>query len=459
MKDLVKSNSSLPLAKRECVSPIRHPHIQRNLQKFKRTFQKPCQIYKFLKEVWATNPLFLNRNLSYVSKFRNRRVRKRAVTLSEVVAKIEKIPNSKSSRHGTTIYDGRAVNSTNGSHVRNCIVRQKSSGAKDCPEECDIIDDDNGASKGLNEHVNNSSIFYFKWICDDAARTSQVTRSHDLICPWCDTKYMCFESLMYHLTFTHTRFKFSLSEEDGQPVIEMSLNPAFDGSYCGFKYPGHDLHRDFKFSYWCPSPRVPLTQVIYFRPKKRRSNFNSIVEATSDNGDFAIEEGEADIDVCSGRLYYHTTTCLPVKPNEIDIDSEADMDPEWLRERTKLMIDEFTDVNEGEKEILKMWNLHLMQNYKYKGDNMIRQACFDFVALKGQEIIDQNLRRNFILHLANLYDFGLLGSRDLLECVRALNECKKIEQNQASKSESKVKIEHCQNSSPAKRALSSSQIN
>lgn len=28
------------------------------------------------------------------------------------------------------------------------------------------------------------------------------------------------------------------------------------------------------------------------------------------------------------------------------------------------MIDEFTDVNEGEKELMKMWNLHVMK-HKY----------------------------------------------------------------------------------------------
>lgn len=26
------------------------------------------------------------------------------------------------------------------------------------------------------------------------------------------------------------------------------------------------------------------------------------------------------------------------------------------------MIDEFTDVNEGEKELMKMWNLHIMKH-------------------------------------------------------------------------------------------------
>jgi hypothetical protein len=62
------------------------------------------------------------------------------------------------------------------------------------------------------------------------------------------------------------------------------------------------------------------------------------------------------------RLFHHTETCLPVHPNELDIDSEGESDPLWLQQKTKQMIDEFTDVNEGEKELMKLWNLHLMKN-------------------------------------------------------------------------------------------------
>lgn len=47
------------------------------------------------------------------------------------------------------------------------------------------------------------------------------------------------------------------------------------------------------------------------------------------------------------RLYHHTTTCLPIYPKEMDVDSEGENDPEWLRNKTMMMIDEFTDVNEG----------------------------------------------------------------------------------------------------------------
>lgn len=56
-------------------------------------------------------------------------------------------------------------------------------------------------------------------------------------------------------------------------------------------------------------------------------------------------------------------TCLPIQPHELDEDSEGEHDSEWVRHKTQMMIDEFSDVNEGEKELMKMWNLHVM---KYK---------------------------------------------------------------------------------------------
>jgi hypothetical protein len=35
------------------------------------------------------------------------------------------------------------------------------------------------------------------------------------------------------------------------------------------------------------------------------------------------------------RLYFHSTTCQPIHPCEIDTDSEDENDPEWLRQKTQ----------------------------------------------------------------------------------------------------------------------------
>lgn len=59
--------------------------------------------------------------------------------------------------------------------------------------------------------------------------------------------------------------------------------------------------------------------------------------------------------------------------SDLNLTSEMNILPDlcsfilYLKQPSKLvilsqMIDEFTDVNEGEKEVMKMWNLHVMQH-------------------------------------------------------------------------------------------------
>lgn len=432
-------------------SNLKVNNIKKNLELFKLTFQKPSQIYKFLKENWKEHPLYLNRSLSYISKHRTKTYRERETKIDLIARKLYK-QKSMSTQETKDRRQGQSNHN---------ISRNNSNNNKGSPSGIECDDSNNVSDRKIS-----SEKIYFNWICSNPERTSQKTRSTGYICPWCEKDYIYSDSLMFHLKCCHPRFNFNLVEEDGKTVIDMTLNSSFDGSYCGFKYPGHNLRHDFRFTNEWPTRRVPLTLCVYFRAKKR--NRSSIKHALISKGD-NLDDDEADVDV-HGRLFYHTSTCLPVKPNEVDIDSEADIDPEWLRERTQLMIDEFTDVNEGEKEILKLWNLHIMKNYKYKGDNMIPQACLDFVESEGHTILSKNLYKNLVLHLANLYDFGLVSSGDIIECIRML---KKLEShcnnnnnnsNNTSKTSSKIKLErnsneHCQHSPPAKRALLNSHCN
>lgn len=401
-----------------------HPNVKKNLSTFRGTYQKPSRIYRYLYDEWKKSPLFLNRTLSYVNKHRDRKIKPRQTKIDDIARELS-LKNK-----GT--YSKSSIKN------RECQPSAPSGGHVRC---------------------------LFNWICDDSEKTCQKTRSFGFICPWCEIDCRYLDTLMMHLKCCHPRFNFNLVEEDGYSVIEMSLNISYDGSYCGFKYPGHDLKHDFRFTSKTPRRRNDHTQIIFIKSKRRSSSHFIHRYSPIDQYFAAIEEGdEVDVDVCSGRLYYHTSTCLPVKPNEGDIDSEADMDPEWLKERTQLMIDEFTDVNEGEKELLKLWNLHIMSNYKYKNDSMIRLACLDFVEREGNTILSKNLTKNFVLHLANLYDYGLLSNEDVLECYRKFRRMKGPPQNHPTRSASKAKLErnsneHCQLSPPAKRALLNSHCN
>lgn len=62
----------------------------------------------------------------------------------------------------------------------------------------------------------------------------------------------------------------------------------------------------------------------------------------------------------------------------MDVDSEDESDPKWLQKKTSMMIDDFTDVNDGEKELMKMWNLHVMKHgYVFEISRMLN-ICIIF---------------------------------------------------------------------------------
>jgi polycomb protein SUZ12 len=91
-----------------------------------------------------------------------------------------------------------------------------------------------------------------------------------------------------------------------------------------------------------------------------------------------------------------------------------------------MMIDDFTDVNEGEKELMKMWNLHVMK-HGYVGDCQIPLACQMFLEKKGKELLMKNLYRNFILHMCSLFDFGLVSPVILYQTIQKLQDLMKEE--------------------------------
>ena len=89
-----------------------------------------------------------------------------------------------------------------------------------------------------------------------------------------------------------------------------------------------------------------------------------------------------------------STTCLPIPSHAIlhGEDNEDHPDPEWLRIKTSKMIDDFTDVNAGEKDFMKMWNNHV-QKYTFVGDCQMPKALAMFIDMRGQDIIQKNLFR------------------------------------------------------------------
>lgn len=65
------------------------------------------------------------------------------------------------------------------------------------------------------------------------------------------------------------------------------------------------------------------------RPKRTKPSLSEFLET---------EDGELEQQrtYVSGhnRLYFHSDSCMPLRPQEMDLDSEDERDPDWLREKT-----------------------------------------------------------------------------------------------------------------------------
>lgn len=244
----------------------------------------------------------------------------------------------------------------------------------------------------------------------------QTEACEDLHCPWCSLNCNQLYTLLKHLKLCHSRFTFTYVPISVGARIDVAINELYDGSYTGSP---HDLISQpsvCAFSRNGPVRRASVTHILVCHPKRPKPSLSEFLEL-----DDCEYDGQRPFITGHNRLYHHTTTCLPIYPKEMDIDSEGENDPEWLQAKTMMMIDEFTDVNEGEKELMKMWNLHVMKN-GFVGDCQIPLACSVFVQNKGKELLLKNLYRNFVVHMCSLFDFGLVSAVCLYNTIQKLQE-------------------------------------
>lgn len=255
---------------------------------------------------------------------------------------------------------------------------------------------------------------FYQFLYNNNTRQQTEARD-DLHCPWCTLNCQKLYSLLKHLKLSHSRFIFNYVPHSKGARIDVSINECYDGSYVGNP---QDIHSQpgFAFSRNGPVKRTAVTHILVCRPKRTKPSLSEFLE--SEDG-----EPEQQRTYVSGhnRLYFHSDSCMPLRPQEMDEDSEDERDPEWLREKTSTQIEEFTDVNEGEKEVMKLWNLHVMKN-GFIADNQMNQAIMLFVENCGPHIARRNLWRNFLLHLVSMHDFNLVTTATIDRAMIRLRE-------------------------------------
>nr|XP_036672400.1 polycomb protein Su(z)12 isoform X2 [Drosophila suzukii]XP_036672401.1 polycomb protein Su(z)12 isoform X2 [Drosophila suzukii] len=286
-------------------------------------------------------------------------------------------------------------NNNNYSNNNNCSGLKNGGGSALC--------------KSTPEHI---QIVYNFMYSNNTRQQTEYTQ--ELNCPWCGLDCLRLYALLKHLKLCHARFNFTYQPAGSGARIDVTINDAYDGSYAGSPY---DLAgpSGSSFARTCgPVRRTSVTSLMVCRPRRQKTCLDEFLELDEDE----ISNQRSYI-TGHNRLYHHTETCLPVHPKELDIDSEGESDPLWLRQKTIQMIDEFSDVNEGEKELMKLWNLHVMR-HGFVGDCQLPIACEMFLDAKGTEIVRKNLYRNFILHMCSLFDYGLIAAETVYKTVQKL---------------------------------------
>lgn len=130
-------------------------------------------------------------------------------------------------------------------------------------------------------------------------------------------------------------------------------------------------------------------------------------------------------------VYYHARSCSRMVAEEVaqilqdpravpDSDDEEDHRDRMIRAVKQL--DKQTDLSQAEKQLMLSWNLHLHEHPCLANSHM-GQRCLDFAAANCQDLrASPDLKRCFMVHLINLWEFNLI-SPDLVHACVASIEC------------------------------------
>lgn len=241
----------------------------------------------------------------------------------------------------------------------------------------------------------------------------QTELREDLACPWCGLSCGKLYSLLKHMSLSHPRFHFTYtSNEDGQSVIDVHVNKMYNaGSSLYDRDPGE--RSNISLIQWRkgPSKCLSCSAVLVERH----------TEVKEDLSEF-FNDGSWKRGYNANRVYYHSRSNLPLTSEEIEVDSEEELQTlEWQNISSQKMIDEFTDVNQGEKDLMKLWNLFSLEK-RIIAEKQVPQACLKFVTENGKEIIERALVPNFLSHLVSLFDYGLISPAIVKESMRVIHE-------------------------------------
>jgi len=225
----------------------------------------------------------------------------------------------------------------------------------------------NGSAKRLRlnaiEDLWPRFMFQF-FISDKTTKETKVMTKPE--CPWCRIDSKTVVALYKHLKYCHPLLSINLQETNATlPVIEISVAKS-------------DMWKKI-----CEDDKLPLPLIR--------------------------------------RTFYNPQTNYPLNRREIKKPSVSDLQPAWQYEKVCRNIEEFTDVNSGEKELMKVWT-KFVDDSNFVGDIQIPKAIELFIENHGRMIMERKLYKNFLLHLINLHDHMILSPKHMLEATTKLQK-------------------------------------
>jgi hypothetical protein len=118
---------------------------------------------------------------------------------------------------------------------------------------------------------------------------------------------------------------------------------------------------------------------------------------------------------------FHSLTGQALTANELDINSDDETNVNTEHYMYVEGIDEYNDISNEEKELIKLWNSHLL-SFPPHGDRLMPLVFESFVKLNVNKIVEKNLRHNFLLMLIVMHDFGLINKHEIVDYMLVVDK-------------------------------------
>lgn len=301
-------------------------------------------------------------------------------------------------------------------------------------------------------------MFNYKYFNNQLSRT-EVTE--DFSCPFCLVKCASFKGLRFHLPSSHDLFLFEFWVTADHQVVNVSV----------------------KTNTWTPdivADGVDPKQQTFFccsKPLRRKKPKTLIQKARHVhplvlNSDFpiAINEHQSKVEdpedvqsvpgsnlvppamlqfaktrklsaersdprnraLLQKRQFFHSHRAQPMAMEQVlsDRDSEDEVDDDVADFEDKRMLDDFVDVTDDEKKMMRLWN-SFVRKQRVLADGHIPWACEAFSNLHGQDLIQAPpLLWCWRLFMIKLWNHGLLDARTMNNCNKTLEQRQNQSQTQ-----------------------------